>query len=59
MTKKGYVVQSGYMGYVEDEGRYMLFSSESDYEEYLVDLEIAQSMTPEELLAEIEKRHCT
>ena len=26
---KGYVVESGYMGYVD--GRYVLFASESDY----------------------------
>ena len=30
---KGYAVESGYMGYVD--GEYMLFASESDYEEYL------------------------
>ena len=30
---KGYTVESGYMGYVD--GEYMLFASESDYEEYL------------------------
>ena len=29
---KGYVTESGYMGYVD--GRYVLFSSESDYLEY-------------------------
>ena len=29
---KGYVTDSGYMGYVD--GRYVLFSSESDYVEY-------------------------
>ena len=29
---KGYPTESGYMGYVD--GRYVLFSSESDYLEY-------------------------
>ena len=30
---KGYVTATGYMGYVD--GRYVLFSNESDYREYL------------------------
>lgn len=30
---KGYNVESGYMGYVED--RYMLFASEEDYMDYI------------------------
>ncbi len=30
---RGYVVSSGYMGLVG--GRYMLFASEADYEEYM------------------------
>ena len=30
---KGYIVESGYMGYVEN--RYMLFASEEDYEDYI------------------------
>lgn len=29
---KGYVVETGYMGYVD--GRYMLFADEEDYEDY-------------------------
>ncbi len=29
---KGYVTDSGYMGYLD--GRYVLFASESDYVEY-------------------------
>ena len=29
---KGYVVDAGYMGYVD--GRYMLFANEDDYLEY-------------------------
>lgn len=53
---KGYVVQSGYMGYVEDEGRYILFATEDDYQDYLVDLAVAQAMTEDELLAELRKR---
>jgi hypothetical protein len=32
-TMKGYTTESGYMGYVE--GRYLLFSSENDYIEYM------------------------
>lgn len=32
---KGYLVYDGYMGYVN--GVYMLFASESDYEEYLAE----------------------
>ena len=32
---KGYVVEAGYMGYVN--GTYMLFASEEDYQEYLKD----------------------
>lgn len=30
---KGYAVESGYMGYVD--GEYMLFASETDYEDYM------------------------
>lgn len=30
---KGYAVESGYMGYVN--GTYMLFASETDYEDYM------------------------
>lgn len=33
---KGYAVESGYMGYVE--GKYMLFASEMDYEDYMNDI---------------------
>lgn len=32
---KGYVVEAGYMGYVN--GAYILFASEEDYQEYLKD----------------------
>ena len=32
---KGYVVSNGYMGLVD--GRYMLFASENEYEEYCLD----------------------
>ena len=32
---KGYVIASGYMGYVN--GEYILFASEDDYEEYMAD----------------------
>ena len=30
---KGYIVPSGYMGWIGD--RYMLFATESDYREYI------------------------
>lgn len=30
---KGYIVEAGYMGYVE--GRYILFANETDYLEYM------------------------
>lgn len=30
---KGYVVSSGYMGYVD--GKYILFATEEEYKEYL------------------------
>ena len=30
---KGYLIASGYMGYVE--GEYLLFASEEDYREYM------------------------
>lgn len=30
---KGFIVREGYMGYVN--GEYILFASESDYQEYL------------------------
>ena len=33
--RKGYLVDSGYMGYVPDSHEYLLFASESDYDEYL------------------------
>ena len=33
MIMKGYAVESGYMGYVD--GEYMLFASETDYEDYM------------------------
>lgn len=32
---KGYVVYNGYMGYVE--GSYMLFASEADYVDYMLE----------------------
>ena len=34
---KGYITGNGYMGLVE--GRYMLFSSEQDYEDYICEEE--------------------
>lgn len=37
---KGYYVDCGYMGYISDDsgGRYMLFASESDYIEYVKEI---------------------
>lgn len=35
MLMKGYIIGEGYMGYVD--GRYMLFASEKDYQEYMED----------------------
>ncbi len=32
---KGYTTESGYMGYVD--GRYVLFASEEDYREWMID----------------------
>ena len=32
---KGYVTESGYMGYVN--GQYMLFANENDYRDYMED----------------------
>ncbi len=32
---KGYIVDTGYMGYVE--GGYMLFANEDDYREYIAE----------------------
>ena len=32
---KGYLVSSGYMGYVEELGRYILFCTEDEYLEYI------------------------
>ena len=32
---KGYLTQSGYMGYVD--GKYMLFASEDEYRDYFED----------------------
>jgi len=32
---KGYSIADGYMGYVDD--RYMLFASETEYEEYVLE----------------------
>ena len=34
---KGYVVQEGFIGYVE--GKYILFASENDYYEYMKECE--------------------
>lgn len=36
---KGYFVSNGYMGWVKWLNDYMLFASESDYKEYLTDIE--------------------
>ncbi len=36
---KGYVTAAGYMGYVD--GHYVLFADESDYKEYLEEMQEA------------------
>lgn len=33
--KKGYYTSQGYMGWVEDENKYILFSSEKEYLDYI------------------------
>lgn len=35
MTIKGYNIPSGYMGWVDRLGMYVLFASEADYREYI------------------------
>ena len=39
---KGYVVKSGYMGYIHTEDRYMLFATEDEYAEYMEELQRAE-----------------
>ena len=39
---KGYTNNVGYMGWVDEYGDYMLFSSESDYYDYLYELVVVQ-----------------
>ena len=34
-TPKGYLIGSGYMGYVPELGRYILFATETEYYEYI------------------------
>ena len=34
---KGYVVPSGYMGWIPESGSYMLFASETDYIEFIAE----------------------
>lgn len=53
---RGYPISCGYMGWIESEGIYRLFATEVDYREYLEDEARAQSMTEDELLAELRKR---
>lgn len=36
---KGYQTQTGFMGYVAHKGKYMLFATESEYEEYITERE--------------------
>lgn len=35
---KGYNVDCGYMGYISEERRYMLFASEADYLDYVKEI---------------------
>lgn len=39
LTRKGYVVASGYMGYVEDLNKYLLFPTEEEYNEWIAEKE--------------------
>ena len=41
MEIKGYVVASGYMGYIN--GKYQLFATENDYLEAIADLILAEN----------------
>lgn len=34
--RKGYYVGTGYMGWVEALGRYVLFATEAEYEDYIL-----------------------
>lgn len=36
---KGYYVSNGYMGWIPWKREYMLFASEEDYKDYLIDIE--------------------
>lgn len=38
---RGYAVSGGYMGYVPQAGRYLLFATEVDYWEYMDEAEAA------------------
>lgn len=53
---KGYIVKNVYMGYIPEEGRYMLFATETEYTEYMEDMETAAHMTDNELWEELIKR---
>lgn len=35
MSMQGYYTKSGFMGYVPEERRYVLFATDSDYYEYM------------------------
>ena len=37
MKRKGYPVADGYMGFLPDEGKYKLFETEGEYNEYFSD----------------------
>ena len=42
---KGYNVSSGYMGWIEELKKYMLFANESDYREYVEDQQVLAFFT--------------
>jgi hypothetical protein len=37
---KGYPIDTGYMGYIPSQNRYILFATESEYIEYIMEMEI-------------------
>lgn len=37
--RKGYVTDSGYMGWIDSEKRWRLFATEEDYKDYILEVE--------------------
>ena len=48
MEVKGYLVGSGYFGWVEQQHKYMLFATEKEYHEYISEDEIEVQEIKEE-----------